>query len=184
AGVDEHDRAVGGLKRREGPVAAAGLGDGLGERLAVIEETAGHGDVTIFVARGRDIGPCRVRRRRARRSVDAMLDAVDQREFPCATLDLTDAEPDQDDDAGKREDREPRRANARFAARTVLAVVRRSSAVHYIRSICWAGIGIMLPLRWFMTHTEPDIAITTITMVKISAIMLQPFSDLGLMCRK
>ncbi|MFK4679888.1 hypothetical protein ABIF39_001645 [Bradyrhizobium diazoefficiens] len=53
---------------------------------------------------------------------------------------------------------------------------------HFIPLIWW--IGIMLLLRWFITHSEPDSAITTMTMVKISAIMLQPFSDFVFMCRK
>ena len=35
-----------------------------------------------------------------------------------------------------------------------------------------------------MTHSEPDRAMTTTMMVKISASMVQPPSDLEFMCRK
>lgn len=49
--------------------------------------------------------------------------------------------------------------------------------------ISWL-IGIMLWLRWYITHSEPDSAITTRITVKISAITVQPFSALVFMCRK
>ncbi len=35
-----------------------------------------------------------------------------------------------------------------------------------------------------MTHSDPTSAMTTMTMVKINAIMVQPLSDLAFMCRK
>ncbi len=51
--------------------------------------------------------------------------------------------------------------------------------------MCVLGaIGIMLELRWYMTHTEPDKVITTMTMVKIIASIVQPPSDLVFMWRK
>ena len=42
----------------------------------------------------------------------------------------------------------------------------------------------MLWFMWYITHSEPVSVITTITTVKISAIMVQPPSDLAFMCRK
>ena len=44
--------------------------------------------------------------------------------------------------------------------------------------------GIMLWFRWYITHNEPLSVITTSTTVKISASMVQPFSDFAFMCRK
>ena len=42
----------------------------------------------------------------------------------------------------------------------------------------------MLVLRWYITHSEPISVIATTTRVKISAIIVHPPSELGLMCRK
>ena len=50
--------------------------------------------------------------------------------------------------------------------------------------ICSGDIGIMLGLRWSITHSEPVRVMTTRTKVKISASMVQPPSDFGFMCRK
>ena len=47
-----------------------------------------------------------------------------------------------------------------------------------------AASGIMLAERWNMIHNEPVKAITTSTMVKISAIIDQPLSERAFMCRK
>ncbi len=114
--------------------------------------------------------------------MDALLDAVDQCELPGAAFDLPDAESDQEDEGGEREDREPQGGARGLATRPGCLVYHGPGLAHFIPVISW--IGIMLLLRWFMTHSEPDSAITTMTMVKISAIMLQPFSDLVFMCRK
>ena len=69
--------------------------------------------------------------------------------------------------------------------------VPRASMVRFSRRggqgtcpMSWLIIGIMLWLRWYITHNEPDSAIPTIMIVKISAITVQPFSDLVFMCRK
>ena len=110
------------------------------------------------------------------------LDAVDQRQLPGAALDLPDAERDQNCKGGEREDRDPQAWTRRFAARPVCLAGHGPAIAHFIPLIWWMGI--MLLLRWFITHSEPDSAITTMTMVKISAIMLQPFSDFVFMCRK
>ena len=114
--------------------------------------------------------------------MNALLDAVDQRQLPGAAFDLPDAEGDQESEGGEREDREPQGGARSLAARPGCLVCHGHGLAHFIPVV--SCIGIMLLLRWFMTHSEPDSAITTMTMVKISAIMLQPFSDLGLMCRK
>lgn len=114
--------------------------------------------------------------------MNALLDAVDQRELPGAPLDLPDAEGDQNNEGGERENREPRARTRSPCGAARFVIPGSHGTAHFIPVISW--IGIMLLLRWFITHSEPDSAITTITMVKISAIMLQPFSDLGLMCRK
>jgi hypothetical protein len=45
-------------------------------------------------------------------------------------------------------------------------------------------IGIMLVFMWYMTQSEPASVMTTSTIVKISASMFQPLSDLASMCRK
>lgn len=47
-----------------------------------------------------------------------------------------------------------------------------------------ACTGIMLAFRWYITHSEPVSAITTMMTVKISAIRVQPFSAWEVMCRK
>ena len=114
--------------------------------------------------------------------MNPLLDAVDQSELPGATLDLPDAEAHQDNESGERENREPQGRTRSLCGAAHVVVHGAHEIAHFIPVISW--IGIMLLLRWFITHSEPDSAITTITMVKISAIMLQPFSDLGLMCRK
>ena len=115
--------------------------------------------------------------------MDALLDTVDQRQLPGPALDLPDAECDQNDEDDQREDREPQGRGARsLAARRTVPVCHGPDFVHFIPLI-WC-IGIMLLLRWLITHSEPDSAITTMTMVKIRAIMLQPFSDVVFMCRK
>ena len=69
--------------------------------------------------------------------------------------------------------------------------VPRASMVRFSRRggqgtcpMSWLIIGIMLWLRWYMTHTEPASMITTSVMVKISAMKVQPPSDFVLMCRK
>ena len=114
--------------------------------------------------------------------MDALLDAVDQGKLPGAAFDLPDAEGDQNNEGGERKGREPQ-GRARSRSQAARFVIFWSHEIaHFIPVISW--IGIMLLLRWFITHSEPDSAITTMTMVKISAIMLQPFSDFGLMCRK
>lgn len=114
--------------------------------------------------------------------MNALLDAIDQRQLPGAALDLPDAERDQKCNGREREDREPQGRARCVAARPVCLARHGPGLVHFIPVIWW--IGIMLLLRWFITHSEPDRAITTMTMVKISAIMLQPFSDVVFMCRK
>src|SRR5689334_7673472 len=113
--------------------------------------------------------------------MNALLDTFDQRELPLAALDLPGAQRDQDGEGNEREDREPqRRARSLQAARRVRSVSH--GVAHFIPLIWW--IGIMLLLRWCITHSDPDSAITTMTMVKISAIMVQPFSEAVFMCRK
>src|SRR3954468_2911519 len=118
--------------------------------------------------------------------MNALFDAVDQRELPGSSFDLPDAECDQKDDGGERKDREPQgRAGSlveRALSLSLSLACHGPGLPHFIPVIWW--IGIMLLLRWFITHSEPDRAITTMTMVKISAIMLQPFSDVVFMCRK
>ena len=114
--------------------------------------------------------------------MNALLDAVDQRKFPGAALDLPDAEGDQDNESGERENREPQGRTRSSCGAARFVILGAHAIAHFIPVI--SCIGIMLLLRWFITHSEPDSAITTMTMVKINAIMLQPFSDLGLMCRK
>jgi hypothetical protein len=42
----------------------------------------------------------------------------------------------------------------------------------------------MFELRWNITQIEPASVMTTRTIVKISAIIVQPPSDLVVMCRK
>src|SRR3954453_13741153 len=114
--------------------------------------------------------------------MNALFDAVDQREFPGSSFDLPDAQCDQKDEGGERKDREPQGRARSLVERALSLACHAPGLAHFIPVISW--IGIMLLLRWFITHSEPDSAITTMTMVKISAIMLQPFSDLVLMCRK
>ena len=114
--------------------------------------------------------------------MNALLDALDQRQLPGAALDLPDAEGNEENQGGKREHRDPQRRPRGLVMRFGRLACHGPVLAHFIPVISW--IGIMLLLRWFITHSEPDSAITTMTMVKISAIMLQPFSDLVFMCRK
>ena len=117
--------------------------------------------------------------------MNALLDPVDQRELPGPPFDLPDAETDQADDGSEQQHREPqgRRTRCRSrAARSPDLASHRPKGGHGILLISWTGI--MLVVRWCMTHSDPDSAITTMTMVKISAIMLQPFSDVVFMCSK
>ena len=114
--------------------------------------------------------------------MNALLDTVDQRQLLGAALDLPDVERDQNGKGREREDREPQGGARSLAVRAFRLACHGLQLAHFIPVIWW--IGIMLLLRWFITHSEPDSAITTMTMVKISAIMLQPFSDLVFMCRK
>jgi len=114
--------------------------------------------------------------------MNALLDAVDQRQLPGAAFDLPDAEGDQSNEGSEQENRAPQGRTRSPRGAAWFVILGAHGIAHFIPVISW--IGIMLLFRWFITHSEPDSAITTITMVKISAIMLQPFSDLGLMCRK
>ncbi len=57
AAVDQDQRAVAAPKRRQHPIAGAFLGDGLNQRLSVMQEAAGDGDVPVLVVRGGDRGP-------------------------------------------------------------------------------------------------------------------------------
>ena len=114
--------------------------------------------------------------------MSALLDALDQRQLPGAALDLPDAERDQGREGREREDRKPQRRAHGMAARPLCLDCYDPGLAHFIPLI-WC-IGIMLLLRWLITHSEPDSAITTMTMVKINAIMLQPFSEAVFMCRK
>ena len=114
--------------------------------------------------------------------MNALLDAADQSELPGATFDLPDAEAHEDSECGERKNREPPGRTRSPCGLARFVVLGAHANAHFMPVISW--IGIMLLLRWFITHSEPDSAITTMTMVKISAIMLQPFSDLVFMCRK
>lgn len=127
-------------------------------------------------------------RNRLRRGMNALLDAVDQRKLPGPAFDLPNSERDENCKGDEQEGREPQGGARTASLRSPLACSSRSrscsprSLAQFIPGI-WCT-GIMLLLRWLITHSEPDSAITTITMVKISAIMLQPFSEVVFMCRK
>ena len=49
---------------------------------------------------------------------------------------------------------------------------------------CMSWTGIILVFRWYMTQSEPERVMTTRTIVKISASMVQPPSEREFMCRK
>ena len=114
--------------------------------------------------------------------MNALLDTVDQGELPGAAFDLPDAEGDQYNEGDERENREPRVLTRSPSGAARFAILGAHEIAHFIPVI--SCIGIMLLLRWFITHSEPDSAITTITMVKISAIIVQPPSDCGFICKK
>jgi hypothetical protein len=64
-----------------------------------------------------------------------------------------------------------------------LMAISRACPQEDIWLISWVA-GIMLVFRWYITHSEPDRAMTTTMIVKIRASMVQPPSDLEFMCRK
>ena len=91
-----------GRERRQDPEARAIVGDRGNQRLAIVQEMPGDGHAAVFVVLGVDRRPFRRPRRRNRRGVDALLDAIDQVELPGPALDLPDAERREANDAEKR----------------------------------------------------------------------------------
>jgi hypothetical protein len=59
---------------------------------------------------------------------------------------------------------------------------RARSRLHHMSAA--ACIGIMFVFMWYITQIDPLSVMTTRMIVKISAIIVQPPSDLPLMCRK
>ena len=117
-------------------------------------------------------------------SMDALLDLVDEIELPAATLDLPDAERRQDRRRQKRQENESDEAPGAAVDRVRVFAVDSGSAGHGI----WLMSCAASASCWCSDGTSPtairESAITTRTRVKISAIIDQPPSDLGLMCRK
>jgi hypothetical protein len=112
-----------------------------------------------------DLGPDAGTGGRHRRRSEAPVDLLDQGKLPDAALQLPDAERDEPRDRQERErpQREP---------------------FHIPLISPDTGIGIMFAFIWYITHIDPIRPIATITIVKISAIIVQPFSELLFMWRK
>ena len=111
--------------------------------------------------------------------MDASIDAGDEVELPGPPLHLPEAEPGEDNGENRQqsEKRDPPPAPLRGDG---------GRCGHRPPHIGWSpgAIGIMLLLRWYITHSEPASMITTMTTVKISAIIDHPPSERVFMCRK
>lgn len=117
----------------------------------------------------------------------ALLDAGDEIELPGPALDLPGAEREEAGKGKGRTDRQshPGRRASLAAGRCVVVgagVWRRGRQGMFFMSC--TDIGIMLAFMWYMTQSDPASVMTTSTIVKISASMFQPLSDLASMCRK
>ncbi len=121
------------------------------------------------------------------RGVHALFDAGDEIELPGPALDLPVAERHEAGKGKRRADHEdhPCGRGALAAGHCVagVAVWRRGRRQGMFFMSC-TDIGIMLAFMWYMTQSEPASVMTTSTMVKISASMFHPLSDLASMCRK
>ncbi len=122
--------------------------------------------------------------------MDALLDAIDERQFPNPALELPHAKRRENGHAD--ESRDPKNERPRgppappwplrpWPTRRRLVHDGRHPG-HCIRLISW--VGIMLVLRWRMIHSDPVIVITSRIRVKMSASMDQPPSERAFMCRK
>lgn len=117
----------------------------------------------------------------------ALLDAGNEIELPGPALDLPGAEREEAGKGQGRADRQshPGRRAARAAGWRAVAgagVWRRGRQGMFFMSC--TDMGIMLAFMWYMTQSDPASVMTTSTIVKISASMFQPLSDLASMCRK
>ena len=124
---------------------------------------------------------------RDRQRMHAAFNAVNEGELPGSAFDLPDAQ--------SREYRNPEKAKKNKEHKTPLrrvllvrqttvrlCVPRSGIAGHGTWLMLWPGI--MLLLRWYITHNDPVSVIPTMTRVKIRASIVQPPSDFGLICRK
>ena len=114
---------------------------------------------------------------RDRRRADTRIDPGDEIELPAQPLHLPDPEADEQRRAEQRERHQHRSPHS--AARG-----RRQHVRHGMFRMSAADIGIMLVLRWYITQVEPESTMTRMMTVNSSAIIDQPPSILGLMCRK
>jgi len=136
----------------------------------------------VFVRRCVDLRPGGHARRVDGRRVHALRHALDEIELPGAAFDLPGAQCDEAGEQQQRHDaqRDPQRHGARAALRCRVVALRTAQGMFFMSWI----IGIMLWLRWYITHNEPASVITTSTSVKIRASIDQPPSTLVFMCRK
>ena len=169
AAVDEDGEALGGPQRRHHPIAAAECGSGAHERFASIVEGPVEPDAAIGIRGGGNRAPGSGSGRGDRRGMCSGRDLFDQLEFPGAAFDLPDAQR-----------HEPGEQQQRDQACDVDG--RARSRVHHMSAA--ACIGIMFVFMWYITQIDPLSVMTTRMIVKISAIIVQPPSDLPLMCRK
>ena len=118
----------------------------------------------------------------------ALIDALDQRELPCAALHLPGAQRDKAQKQGDAHHCEHRLAKPPGLGDRGCGVGRHQG-VEWPGASCVAGVGvgcsgIMFAFMWNMTHSVPAMAMATNTTVKMVDSMVQPPSTLPFMCRK
>src|SRR5690606_30708113 len=165
--IDEQRKAR-RFERRHHPIARAALGHRLHQRFTIVPEPPRGGDAPIGVVLRIDRIPSIRPRYRDGLGLDARIDRGDQFVLPRAPLDLPDAE------RRKAERRDQRRRGKNRAA--------GPSQSTWLVGSC--GIGIILVLRWCITHSEPASMIPTTMIVKTSEVSDQPPSAFGVMWRK
>ena len=134
-------------------------------------------DLAIGVGRS-DLAPFGWPGGRHRRGRQPRTRLGDQRPFPGQPLDLPHAQPDQQQD--RRDDRDDQPRPGAGATHIPPPTSPDADMAPDMAPVP----GIMFWFIWYMTHSEPVSAITTTISVNISAISVQPFSDLEFMCRK
>jgi len=118
--------------------------------------------------------------------VNALPDPLDQVELPAPAFHLPDPERDearrqQHTEQGEEDPARRPPIGAAASGNIVRSLPRRHGCHGNWLASC---SGIMFAFRWYITHSEPESAMTTMTIVKSSAIIVQPPSELAFMCRK